>query len=116
MDHANRDRVEFQRVNEIESYFFQQKATDVTLIALALFIGLYIEKVASCLIILLSLVKLIILLVYSIIEKKAYDGFPISTRSIQFWLYRLILFLQLLILVWVVFEVMSHGTPGTNTQ
>lgn len=107
MDHHNKERVEFIRLTEIEAYFSLQKTPDITIIALSLFISLSIDKVAPCFIIGLSLAKLFILIIFSVIERKCYDNTCalIGTRAIQFWIYRFILFLQLILLILVLIEI-----------
>ncbi len=103
--HPHKDRAEWQRISEIEGYFGQQKAVEITILALDFIIGLYIERVLAGLLITLSLFKLLMLLVYSVVERQSCS--LLATRSQQFWLYRFILFLQMFILVVVLIEMMS---------
>jgi len=106
---SNKDRSEYIRINEIETYFAQQRTPDITLIGLSIIIGLYVNSVIAVLLIGLSILKMMILIVYSIIERKAYDctRYPVTPRAIQFWIYRFIFLLQLFLLLWILFEVSS---------
>jgi len=110
---SNKERSEYQRISEIEAYFAQQKAPDMTLIGLAIIIGLYLNPLVASLIIGLSLLKMLLLLVYSVVERKAYDAssYPVSARASQFWLYRFIFLLQVLLLVWILFQVLMRQLP-----
>jgi len=112
----NKERAEFTRLNEIEVYFSLQKTPDITIIALAFFVVLSIEHVASCFIIGLSLAKLFILVIFSVIERKFYDNTCalIGTRAIQFWIYRFILLLQLIFLIWILTQISSSSSDGAN--
>lgn len=42
---VNKQRLEYARINEIESYFCTQKAPDMTIIGLAVIVGLYLNSV-----------------------------------------------------------------------
>lgn len=105
----NKERSEYLRINEIETYFSLQKSPDMTLIGLSIIIGLYLNPIIAGLIIGLSLLKMLILTIFSVVERLAYDynRYPISPRYTQFWIYRFIFLLQLLLLLWVLFEVLS---------
>ena len=105
----NKERAEYTRINEIETYFSLQKSPDMTLIGLSIIIGLYLDPTIAGLIIGLSLLKMLILTVFSVIERHMYEcnRYPIAPRSTQFWLYRFIFLLQLLLLLWILLEVLS---------
>lgn len=106
MEQQNR---EFTRIMEIENYYNIQKVSDVTIIALAFFANLSIEQNASSFIISLSLVKLFLLLIFSLIENKFYENISalVVTRTIQFWMYRFIFFIQLILLVAIVVTILT---------
>jgi uncharacterized membrane protein (Fun14 family) len=105
----NKQRAEYNRINEIETYFCTQKAPDMTLIGLSIIIGLYLNSTVAAFIIGLSILKLFILTVYGMIERKFYDisTYPITPRTTQFWLYRFIFLLQLFLLLWVLTDGIS---------
>ena len=104
---ASKERYEYLRLNEIETYFAQQKAPEMTLIGLSIIVGLYLDETVAVLLIGLSLFKLMLLILYSVIEHKAYEctRYPVTARASQFWIYRIIFLLQLLLLFWILFEV-----------
>jgi len=110
MKHTNEDRAEYIRLNEMEAYFCEQKSADVTIIALSLFIGRYATAilVPSYIIIGFSIAKLAILTICSMIEKKNGE-YPVTSRTVQFWLYRVILAIQLVLMIWVIVEVTQYG-------
>lgn len=101
MEQQNR---EFTRIMEIENYYNMQKVSDLTIIALAFFANLAMEQHEFSFIISLSLVKLFLLLLFSLIENKFYENISALTvvRAIQFWIYRFIFFIQLILLVVIV--------------
>lgn len=118
MEHHNKERAEFVRITEIEGYFSQQKIPDITIIALALFVSSAVEQTASGLLIALSLIKLLVLLIFSIVERKFYENGSalIGTRSIQFWVYRFIFFIQLILFAVIVITVSSSSSSSQSTS
>lgn len=108
-EYNSKERNEYIRLNELETYFSIQKSPDMTIIGLAIIAGLYLDPLIGGFIIGLSLLKMFILTVYSLIERKLYEtsAYPVGTRIIQFWMYRFIFLLQLLLLLWILFKMMS---------
>lgn len=117
MEHHNKERAEFIRITEIESYYSQQRIPDITIIALALFVSSAVEQTASGLLLALSLIKLVALLIFSIIERKFYENGSalIGTRSIQFWVYRFIFFIQLILLTVIVIAMSSSSSSSSQS-
>ena len=118
MEHHNKERAEFIRITEIESYYSQQRIPDVTIIAFALFVSFSVEQTTSGLLIGLSLIKLLILLIFSIVERKFCEGGSalVTTRSIQFWVYRFIFFLQLILLTVLVITMSSSSSSHSTSK
>lgn len=105
-----RTKIAFHRLCDVDQYFWNSVQPDVSFIAMGVFIGLYLASFTGAFIIATSLIKLMILLVHGFYEwthQKDYASLLVS-RSRQFWLYRVILLIQLALFTWVLYQIASY--------